>query len=120
MSFLNHPLTERMLFTIVVIGILLGLYGLVRIVDISLKLNDNLAQKVQSSGEELELQSSAEGQSLMVADIQRRRMVQERGQMMLLAGIGVVLLGIGWLGYDFRNSSLKKQGTTVAEASETG
>ena len=122
MSFLTSEWMERALFTIIIVGVLLTLYSVVRVIDVSVKLNNNIAQQQHNSGEFLDIQSTAEGRSMMAADIKRRELVKVRGQMIFLAGIGVVILGIGWQGYDLRNGRLRKeneQALELAEATET-
>lgn len=109
MAFLTSSWMERVLFSLVVIGILLTLYGVVRVVDTSIKLNNNIAQQLHDSGEELDIQSTAEGRGIMMADLDRRQLIKMRGQMIMLAGIGVAILGLGWLGYDLRNGRLRKE-----------
>lgn len=104
MSFLSSNLAERLLFTIIVIGLLLGLYGVIKYVSISFQLSNNYAQQLHDSGAELNVQTSTEGRSIMTSDLERRRLLKERGQMLIIAGVGIVLLGIGWFGYDLRNN----------------
>jgi hypothetical protein len=113
MSFLTNTLTERLLFTIVVIGLLAGLYGVIKVVDISIRLSNNFAQQIQDSGSELNIQSTAEGRNIMASDLERRSLLKERGQMIIIIGVGVILLGVGWFGYDLRNNYRPKEAEAV-------
>lgn len=115
MAIFTSSLMERILFTIVAIGILLALYGVARIVDTTIKINNNIAQQQHESGENLDVQSTAEGRGMMMADLDRRELIKIRGQMIMFAGVGLSLLGLGWLGYDFRNSRLSKEKNLVLE-----
>lgn len=117
MSILNNNLVERLLFTTIVIGILAILVSGVKLFDISSQLNDNMAYQVHKQGSELDLQSEAEARMLYASDLQRRKLVKERGQMYTVAGIGIALIGIGWLGYDFRNNRRKKEEPQTAAES---
>ena len=122
MAFLKNQWMERVLFTIVIAGILLSLYGVARVIDTSIKLSNNIAQQQHNSGEALDIQSTAEGRGMMVADLERRELIKVRGQMIFIAGAGIVLLGLGWQGYDLRNGRIRKENEAeleLAEASET-
>lgn len=120
MGIFTSSIMERILFTIVAIALLLTLYGIVRIVDTSIKLNNNIAQQQHNSGQELDIQSTAEGRGMMMADLERRELIQVRGQMIMFTGMGLALLGLGWLGYDFRNARLKKEAElTLQDATES-
>ncbi|MDQ7035652.1 MAG: hypothetical protein Q9P01_12700 [Anaerolineae bacterium] len=114
MNFFQSQLFERIMFTLVVVGLLLGIYSAYKVITISLTLNNNIAQQIRDSGEELEIQSTAEGRGLVAADIERRELVKERAQMTIAGGIGLALLGIGWLGYDFLNHRRKKSNVVQA------
>lgn len=106
--FLQSQLFERLLFTLVVVGILLGIYSAYKIITINITLSNNIAQQIHDSGEELAIQSTAEGRGLVAADIERRKLVKERAQITVVGGIALIILGIGWLGYDFLNHHRKK------------
>lgn len=117
MNFLTSSWMERMLFTVVIIGTILTLYGVVRVIDTSIQINNNSAQQLHEKGETLEIQTSADGHGIMTADLERRGLLKMRGEMIMLAGIGLVVLGFGWLGYNFRNSRLRREDESViAEA----
>jgi hypothetical protein len=118
MNFLTTSWMERVLFAVVIVGILLTLFGLVRIVDTTIKINNNSAQQFHDSGETLDIQNTEEGRGLMASDLERRELLKIRGEMIMLVGIGLAILGLGWLGYDFRNGRLRKEDEpTLAEAS---
>ena len=91
---------ERLLFTAIVVGILLAAYGGLRYLDISNQLAANPAAQIHQEGGEVALESKSEAHGLMAADIERRRLVAEQRDMMIAGGVGLALLGLGWLGYD--------------------
>ena len=97
---LNSELIERLLFTIIIIGILLIAGAGYRYLDISNQLSGNPAAQIHEAGGEVELESKAQAQGLMAADIERRRLLTEQYNMMVIGGAGLALLGLGWLGYD--------------------
>ncbi|MGB1285680.1 MAG: hypothetical protein ACPG7F_04020 [Aggregatilineales bacterium] len=109
MRLLSGQLLERLLFTVVVIGILLMLFGIFQTVNITLQLNDNPAQQIQDAGGEVEIGTVNEGRSLMSADLERRELTAQRGQTVFAGGIGLVLLGFGWMGMDLMNSRKRRK-----------
>jgi len=116
MSILNSNLIERLLFTLIVIGLLAGLYSAVKLVDISSQLNNNMANQVHEDGSNLNLQSNAEGRMLYASDLERRQLLKERSQTIMIGGIGIALLGVGWFGYDLLNGRRKKKAQATIEA----
>ena len=115
---------DRLLFTAIVVGILMVAGAGLRYLDLSNQLSSNMAAQIHAEGEEVELESKAQAQGLMAADIQRRRMQSEQFNMMIIGGIGLALLGLGWLGTDLlggRRRKLSEKGPNpqpVAEFTE--
>ena len=113
--FLQTQLLERLLFTLVIVGILLIGYSVYKVITINIALSNNLAQQIHNSGEELQIQTAAEGHGIVASDIERRELLQERAQMYIAGGAGLVMLGIGWLGYDFLGQR-RKNGKVIQTA----
>ena len=116
---INTELIERLLFTAIVLGILLVGYGAFRYLSLSNQLLGNTAAQIHEAGGEVELQSKAQAQGLMAADIERRRLVADQYNMMVLGGIGLALLGFGWLGNDIMRGRRRKEDLTEAEPTNT-
>ena len=93
-------LLERLLFTTIVLGLLLAAYAGLRYVEASQTLAGNQAAQIHEAGGEVAVESAGEGYSLMTSDLERRRLHAQQSNMMVVGGIGLALLGIGWLGYD--------------------
>ena len=102
-SILNTHLAERIIFALLVIGILLTAYAVIGVIDTSTKLSNNPAQQFRETGEQLEIQSTAEGRGLMAADLERRDLSRQRGEFIALGGAGLVVLGLAWYGSKLRN-----------------
>ncbi len=100
---------DRLLFTAIVVGVLLAAYGGLRYLDLSNQLAVNPAAQIHQAGSEVELESKSEAHGLMAADIERRRLVTEQRNMMIAGGVGLALLGLGWLGYDILRGRRRKQ-----------
>lgn len=98
---LASELIERLLFTAIVVGILLAAGGGIRYVMLANQLSGNMAAQIHDDGGEVEIESKSKAQGLMASDIERRRLVEQQYNMMIVAGLGLALLGLGWLGTDW-------------------
>lgn len=105
---------DRLLFTAIVVGVLLAAYGGLRYFDLSNQLAANPAAQIHQEGGEVELESKSEAHGLMAADIERRRLVAEQQTMMIAGGVGLALLGLGWLGTDLLGSRRRKEVEDIA------
>ncbi len=99
---------DRLLFTAIIGGLLLAGYAALRYVDLASRLSGNMAAQIHESGGEVELESKGQAQGLMASDIERRRLVAEQFTMMVVGGVGLALLGLGWLGADILRGRRKK------------
>jgi hypothetical protein len=119
-KFLNSELVERLLFTLIVIGILMTLISAVRFVYLSNEIGNNVAAQVRATGEEVPLETMNEAQGLMASDLERRKLVNDRFNMMVVGGVGLALIGVGWIMTDIMRSRRKKDNESpkksVAEA----
>jgi hypothetical protein len=106
--FLQSQLMERILFTMIAVGILLGIYSVYKVIAINIALSNNLAQQIHNSGEELAIQTASEGQGIVASDMERRAMLKERSQMYIAGGVSLMLIGLGWIGYDYQNHRRRK------------
>ena len=107
MSF-TRVILDRLLFTAIIGGLLLAGYAALRYVDLANRLSGNMAAQIHESGGEVELESKGQAQGLMASDIERRRLVAEQFTMMVVGGVGLALLGLGWLGADILRGRRKK------------
>lgn len=113
----HSELIERLLFSAIVVGILLAAGGAVRYFILQNELSTNLAAQIHGEGGEVAIESKSQAQGLMASDIERRRLVAEQFNMMLVAGVGLALLGLGWLGMDIIRGRRKRM-SPLAEASD--
>ena len=84
--------------------------------DLANQLAANPAAQIHQEGGEVELESKSEAHGLMAADIERRRMLAEQRDMMQAGGIGLALLGLGWLGYDMLRGRRRRQAKNSARS----
>lgn len=113
---IDSPIVDRLLFSAIIVGLLLAGYGALRYIDLSQQLAGNMAAQVHESGGEVKLESKGQAQGLMASDIERRRLVAEQFNMMVVGGIGLALLGLGWLGNDMLGSRRRKAAAKIEEA----
>lgn len=117
---LNSELLERLLFTVIVIGILMTVFAGVKFVALSSQIGNNEAAQIRATNGEVALETKNEAQGLMAADLERRRLVSERFNMMVVGGVGLGLIGVGWIATDLMRGRRKKEDEpstpSVAEA----
>lgn len=106
-------LLDRMLFTAILLGILLAGGGAIRYFMLGGELSGNLAAQIHEEGGEVEIASKGQAQGLMASDIERRRLLAEQFNMMIIGGVGLVLLGLGWLGHDLLGSRGRQAAETA-------
>ncbi|MCY4466756.1 MAG: hypothetical protein OXE46_14595 [Chloroflexi bacterium] len=102
-------LIDKLFFSAMLVGVLLAAFGTLRYVDLSNQLTGNPAAQIRESGGAVQVENANEGYSLMSADIARRRLVDEQYSMMIIGGLGLALLGLGWLGGDIVRSRRRRK-----------
>ncbi|GEM_PF-956882 len=103
-KYINSELFERLFFTMIVVGILAAAFGAVRYIDLSNRIANNEAAQIRAEGGEVTLETKNEARGLMSADLELRDLIRERSNMMMVGGIGLALLGAGWLLTDITRS----------------
>lgn len=99
-SFLDSDWVRGIVFALFIIGIGACVFAAQQYIDASLKIQENASYKAKTSETPLELQSQAEAQMLMAADVEYRRLLGQRDNAMIAGGLGLVAFSIGWLGND--------------------
>ncbi|MCY3916884.1 MAG: hypothetical protein OXG49_12800 [Chloroflexi bacterium] len=108
---------ERLLFTAIVVGFLMAAGGAIRYFMLHNQLSTNMAAQIHEQGGEVAIESKGQAQGLMASDIERRRLVAEQFNMMIFGGVGLALLGLGWLGHDVMGSRRRKTAASAARSS---
>ena len=103
-KWIESELIQRLLFTAIIVGIALAAGAALRYLHLSNQLAANPAARIHDSGAEVVLETKSQAQNLMASDIERRRLVAEQFNMMIIGGIGMALLGLGWLLTDISRS----------------
>ena len=115
-KYINAELFERLFFTMIVVGILASLFGAVRYFDLSNRIANNEAAQIRAEGGEVTIETKNEARGLMSADLELRDMIRERANMMMVGGIGLALLGGGWILMDISRSRRKKEKEAPAQS----
>lgn len=116
-SFLNRDLFERLVFTLIVIGILMAVFSALKFFDISNQLANNQAAQIHAAGETISPTTQNEVQGLVASDLERRRLVNERFEILVIGGFGLAFIGGGWIMMDLiRNRKKEKPQQTQAVA----
>src|SRR5688572_15107217 len=108
LSFLDKDWFRGIVFAFIIIGILAGLFAAQQFIDASLRIQNNTSYIAKSSETALELQSQAEAQMLMAADVEYRRLLLQRDNALIVGGLGLASLALGWIGNDFVRARRRK------------
>jgi hypothetical protein len=107
-NFLDSDWFRGVVFALLIIGILAALMAALQFVDASLKIQNNASYQAKNRETPLELQSQSEAQMLIAADVELRRLGEQRSNALIIGGIGLVALALGWIGNDFLRSRRRK------------
>ena len=117
--FLSSEFIGRIIFTTMVIGVLLAGVAAGRWVSIALELSRNEAAQIHESGGEVTVETKSQAQSLMAADIERRRLLADQSSMLSIGGVGLALIGLGWLLRDLLGGRRRKAANKSSAASSS-
>jgi hypothetical protein len=108
LSFLDKDWFRGIVFALIIIGVVAGLFAAQQFIDATLRMQNNASFIAKSSDTALELQSEAEAQMLMAADVEYRRLRLQRDNALFMGGLGLTLLALGWIGGDFTRARRRK------------
>jgi hypothetical protein len=97
----NAEWMKPALYALLIIGIAALVFGVFRFLEATVNMQNNLAYQIQASDQEIDPQSEGEAMQLMSADLERRALDRQRDQALIVAGAGLALISLGWLGNDF-------------------
>ena len=99
---------DRLLFTAIVLGILMAGVGGWRYFDLANQLSSNQAAQIHDEGGEVAIESKSQAHGLMAADLERRKLVADQLNMMVVGGAGLALIGLGWFLGDIMRGRRRK------------
>lgn len=118
LSFLDKDWFRGIVFALIIIGAVAGLFAAQQFIDVSMRIQNNASYLAKNSETPLELQSDAEAQMLMAADVEYRRLLLQRDNALIIGGAGLAILALGWIGNDFVRARRRKVNAPLQ--SETG
>ncbi|MDE2950724.1 MAG: hypothetical protein OXT68_08150 [Chloroflexota bacterium] len=109
-------IVDRLLFTAIVLGILMAVAGGWTYFDLANQLSSNQAAQIHEEGGEVAIESKNQARGLMASDIERRRLLADQRNMMVVGGAGLALIGLGWFLGDILRGRRRKAATAAAAA----
>jgi uncharacterized membrane protein YidH (DUF202 family) len=116
--FVHQEWFRSLALAIVIIGVALSLFSAARYADLSFRIAGNASFQVRQAGGQAALQTETDARMLMSADLQLRELESDRNTALIAGGIGLVILAVGWLGYDM--SRARKTAPNVPRQSPAG
>jgi hypothetical protein len=117
-SILGSDWFRGIVFALLIIGILAGLFAVIQFVDASLRIQNNASYIAKSKDTPLEIKSEVEAQILMASDLEYRKLMEQRSNALIVGGGALVCLALGWIGNDFIRAQRRKVNPSLQ--SETG
>lgn len=91
---------RSLMLALIMVGLGLSLFSAARYIDLSFRITGNASFQARQTGEQVTLPTEADARVLMAADLELRQMEVNRSNIMISGGAGLVILAVGWLGYD--------------------
>ena len=113
-----NGILDRLLFTAIVLGILMAGVGGWRYFDLANQLSSNQAAQIHDEGGEVSIESKSQAHGLMAADLERRKLVADQLNMMVVGGAGLALIGLGWFLGDIMRG--RRRNAEAAAVNSTG
>ncbi len=99
------------------IGAAFTLYGIYQYINANLQIQSNPAYQREISGIETPPQDQSEAQMFMASDVEYRRLRIQQSNSLVYGGIGLAVMALGWLGYDFSRTQRRKRQTMPSQSS---
>jgi hypothetical protein len=118
---LENEWFRGLVIAFLMIGGALVLYGVYQFVDATVQIQSNVSYQRESAGiTETPPASQAEAQMLMAGDVQYRSLRIQRSNALVYGGVGLAVVALGWLGYDFARSQRRKRQSVMPSQSSAG
>jgi Ca2+/Na+ antiporter len=97
---INREQLRPFMMALIIVGIVALVFGAYRFVDAATRIQSNRAFQIQSSGQEVAPQDNGAAQALIASGIEYHALVSQRNESLIIAGTGLVILSLGFLGND--------------------
>lgn len=114
---LEHEWFRGLVVACLMIGAAFTLYGIYQYINANLQIQSNPAYQREISGIETPPQDQSEAQMFMAADVEYRRLRIQQSNSLVYGGIGLAVMALGWLGYDFSRTQRRKRQTMPSQSS---
>ena len=120
-AILENEWFRGLVVALLMIGAALVLYGIYQFVDATIQIQNNASYQRESAGlTETPPASQAEAQMFMAADVEYRSLRIQRSNSFVYGGIGLAVVALGWLGFDFSRSQRRKRQSVMPSQSSAG
>lgn len=106
LKFVNEEWFRGVLYAVVGLGILAFLLAVWQYGSAAQQLQSNLAQQLRDSGTEINPQTTQQARGIVAADLERRALIGQQYQAMMIGGSGLILIALGWIGMNIRRRHL--------------
>jgi len=111
---------NAILAALIIIGLALILVGVWRYVDAAQQLAGNSAQAIQQGEAPLDIETPEQAQGLIASDLERRRLERQQNEALVMGGVGLATLALGWLAHDLVQARRKTKPTAPPSPAEEG
>ncbi len=119
-TILEHEWFRGMVVALLMIGSVLALYGIYQFVDASAQIQTNASYQREVAGIETPPANQTDAQMFMAADVEYRKLRIQRSNSMIYGGVGLAIMALGWLGYDFARTQRRKRQAVMPSQSSAG
>jgi hypothetical protein len=101
LKFVNEEWFRGVLYALVGLGILALLFATWQYINAAQQLQANIAQQIHENESEISPQTTTEARGLVAADMERRTLINQQFQAMMIGGAGLILIALGWIIMNF-------------------
>jgi hypothetical protein len=108
---------NALLAALILIGIAAVLVGVWRYFDAAQRLRGNTAIEIQQGNAALDVNTPEQAQGLIAADLEKRHLEQQQNEALVVAGVGLGTLALGWIVGDAVRSRRRSKAAVPTEES---
>ena len=112
-TLLTHENIKSFFFAVILIGALAVVFGAYQFFNSTYGMGQNLAFQMQARDSEIPIESQAQAQQLFAADMSLRELQSAQSGGVIIFGVGIALIGAGWLGRDWAKGRSEGDGKVM-------